>query len=83
MTHDHHDHDPLSCEEVMEQLFTYLDGELDEGAHVAIDRHIEACRACYSRIEFERRLKAKLAETGRVSAPESLRERVKAMIAQF
>jgi anti-sigma factor (TIGR02949 family) len=83
MTHEHHEHGELSCEEVMEQLFTYLDGELGEGAHIAIDRHLEACRACYSRIEFERRLKARLAETRRVSAPESLRERVRAMIARF
>ncbi len=83
MTHERHEHAELSCEEVMEQLFTYLDGELDEGAHVAIDRHLQACRGCYSRVEFEQRLKDRLAEMGRVPAPESLRERVKAMIAQF
>lgn len=78
-----HEHRGLSCEEVMEQLFAYLDGELGEGAHADIEHHLEACRGCFSRVEFERRLKARLAETGRVPAPESLRERLRTMIERF
>jgi hypothetical protein len=44
---------------------------------------MEACRACYSRAEFERRLRARVAETGKVSAPESLRRRVRAIIERY
>lgn len=81
--HEHHEHRELNCEEVMEQLFTYLDGELDENAQIDIGRHLEACRDCFSRVEFERRLKARLAELGRVPAPERLRERVRTIIGRF
>lgn len=74
---------PMSCEEVLERLFAYLDGELRDVEQAEIDRHLERCRDCFTRAEFERRLKDRLAEVGRASPPERLRERLKLMIARF
>jgi mycothiol system anti-sigma-R factor len=73
----------LTCEEVVERLFPYLDKELDDETSAEVDRHLEACRGCYTRAEFEKRLKAKIAETGQTEAPESLRRRVKDLIDRF
>jgi anti-sigma factor (TIGR02949 family) len=73
----------ISCEAVIERLLEFLDRELDADAQRAIAQHMEVCRACYSRAEFERRLRARVAETGKVSAPESLRRRVRAIIERY
>jgi anti-sigma factor (TIGR02949 family) len=57
--------DKLSCEEVIEQLFTYLDGELTHDHAIAIDRHLERCRDCFSRAEFEKRLRARIRDSAK------------------
>jgi anti-sigma factor (TIGR02949 family) len=73
----------LSCEEVIGKLLEYLDRELDAAAEPAVERHLETCRGCFSRAEFERRLRARVAETGDVKAPESLRRRMRALVARY
>jgi hypothetical protein len=47
-----------------ESLFEYLDHELEENEHEAMDAHLHECRRCFSRAEFEKRLKARLAQSG-------------------
>lgn len=74
---------PLNCEEVIEQLFAYLDHELDSETSGEIERHLDACRGCCSRVEFERRLRGRMAETGRTAAPAQLHRRIKALINGF
>lgn len=36
----------LRCHEVMEQLASYLEGELDESLRLAIEEHLKGCRNC-------------------------------------
>jgi anti-sigma factor (TIGR02949 family) len=74
---------PLSCEEVLHQLFAYLDRELDSETSAQIERHLEICRGCFSRAEFERKLKAHLKDAGAQAAPERLRARLKHLIEKF
>lgn len=73
----------MNCEDVLRQLLAYLDRELDGETAAQIDRHLEACRGCYSRAAFERKLKARLKATGEESAPERLRARVKDLLDKF
>lgn len=73
----------LRCEQVLEHLFEYLDHALDAQTSAEIERHLDACRGCFSRAEFERRLRARVAETGTASAPATLRARIKALIDRF
>ncbi len=75
--------DELTCEEVLDQLFAYLDEELDEERLAAIDRHLERCRDCFSRAEFEKRLSARVQETGTAPAPKRLRQRLKKMLDRY
>jgi anti-sigma factor (TIGR02949 family) len=44
----------LQCDEVMRQLWDYLDGELTPDREDAIRRHIEMCARCAPQTEFER-----------------------------
>lgn len=73
----------LTCEEVIEKLLEYLDRELDAEAEAEIARHLEACRSCFSRAEFERKLRERVTETGERKAPDSLRRRVRSIASRY
>lgn len=73
----------LSCEEVIEQLFIYLDRELDSASTADIERHIARCRDCYTRAEFERKLRARVVDAAEAKAPEQLQKRIKGLLSQF
>ncbi|MFC6487049.1 zf-HC2 domain-containing protein [Nitratireductor sp. GCM10026969] len=73
----------LRCEEVIDKLLEYLDRELDAETEEALAHHMETCRACFTRAEFERKLRARVNETGKVKAPESLRRRVRAIVEHY
>jgi mycothiol system anti-sigma-R factor len=73
----------MECEEVIRLILEYLDGELHEDQHVGVSEHLEECRSCFSRAEFERRLKGHLAELGHESVPMSFEERIRSLIREF
>lgn len=73
----------LTCEEVMAQLFAYLDREVDMPYDEAIERHLHRCRDCFSRVEFERRLRAKVEASATVKAPHRLHSRIEALLDRF
>jgi mycothiol system anti-sigma-R factor len=75
--------DRIRCEEVIEHLFAYLDGELDPAKRAHIDAHLEECRGCCSRADFERALKRKLAQSGEHDPPETLKRRIRRLIDAF
>ena len=77
------EHDSIRCEEVLQHLFSYLDGEIDAEKRAQIDRHLEECRGCFSRSEFEKALRARIRELGEDKAPQSLQQRVRSLIDQF
>lgn len=73
----------LNCEQVIERLFEYLDGELDRQDSLSVEHHLARCRDCFTRSEFEKRLRTRLAESVDTPAPDSLRQRVRALMKRF
>ncbi|MEN8197182.1 MAG: zf-HC2 domain-containing protein [Pseudomonadota bacterium] len=73
----------IDCDEVMRQLFDYLDGEIDETAEHEIHSHIDECRSCFSRVEFEKTLKDKIRAGKDEALPDSLQDRVKDLMKSF
>lgn len=73
----------LTCEQALGHLFDFLDHELEPAERDAMQRHISTCRSCYSRVDFERRLKEKLAELKREESPETASARVKRLLESF
>ncbi|MGQ0813063.1 MAG: zf-HC2 domain-containing protein [Gemmatimonadota bacterium] len=73
----------LTCEEALRALATYIDGELDRGDQEAVQHHIEHCKSCFSRAEFERRLKLQLAGIGHQHVNADLAGRIRALIRDF
>lgn len=44
----------INCDEVMRQLWDYLDGELTPERVDAIEAHLAMCKRCFPHAEFER-----------------------------
>jgi anti-sigma factor (TIGR02949 family) len=78
-----HKHAPMDCEEVLRHLLEYLDRELDTQTSEAMSHHLEECRGCFSRAEFELKLKESLRAAGSEPASEKLRSRIKDLIDKF
>jgi anti-sigma factor (TIGR02949 family) len=73
----------LTCEEVIERLFDYLDRELDEREVADIERHLARCRDCFTRSEFEKRLRTRVEATAKVEAPPRLHRRIGRLLERF
>jgi predicted anti-sigma-YlaC factor YlaD len=73
----------IDCEEAVRLLALYLDGELHSGERVSVAHHLETCRSCYSRSEFERYLKAKLSHLGRADVRPAFERQIRHLITQF
>ncbi|MDH5772058.1 MAG: mycothiol system anti-sigma-R factor [Rhodospirillaceae bacterium] len=84
MKHDHEkDGNALDCKEVVKKIFEYLDGELDEHTHADIEHHMDHCRSCFSRAEFEAELKNKVKNNAEEKAPDELKNRIDKLIGNF
>lgn len=73
----------LSCEEVLSRLYAYLDREVDAPTEADIDAHLHSCRECFSRAEFEKILRRKVAATAEVETPVEVRKRLESLIKRF
>ena len=73
----------INCEQALARLFEFLDHELDAAHRAEVEHHLHACRACYSRAEFEKRLKGKLNALGREQAPRTFEERVRKLLERY
>lgn len=78
---DPHD---AACLEVLDQMYAYLDGEVDEVARTAILRHLDECAPCLRQVGLERAVKALVQRscTGH-AAPEQLRVQIVTRIRQI
>ena len=55
----------LQCEEALHLLAAYLDRELDHAQSEDVEQHLQTCRSCCSRTDFERQLKSQLELIGK------------------
>lgn len=74
---------PINCEEALRTLAAFLDGELHVRDREGLERHLEACRSCFSRAEFERRLKSEIRRLGRDEIPPRFEQRIRRLLGSF
>lgn len=72
-----------SCTEALQLLAAHLDRELSAHEHAEMERHLDTCRSCFSRAEFERQLKEGLRELGREPVLPELAGRIKNLVREF
>ena len=74
----------MNCQQVLQRLWQYLDGELGKADSGQIARHLEECRRCFSRTQFERHLRAMVCRSCESEeVPQDLKERVDKLIRSF
>jgi anti-sigma factor (TIGR02949 family) len=73
----------IDCEEALRLLAAFLDDELPADTRAGVDLHLERCRSCFSRAEFERRLKAEIASLGREEVAPRFEEQIRRLLADF
>lgn len=72
------------CLEAFDHLYAYLNGELKDPKAVAvIEHHLQHCRSCLSRAQFEREINQRLKKTDTKPLPSSLTDRMKKLIDNF
>lgn len=73
----------LDCDEVLADVFVYLDNETADEARDRIREHLEGCEPCLREFGVEKELKELIGRCcGGDLAPDSLRERVKVRLEQ-
>lgn len=73
----------IGCEEALKRLAEFIDCELSDGEQDNVEQHLRTCRSCYSRMEFESRLKQRLAALSGDEAPTKSRDRIRKLIEGF
>jgi mycothiol system anti-sigma-R factor len=66
----------VGCDETIERLYVYLDGELTEQRRLEITRHLDMCGPCVGAYGFEAELRKVIANRCKDHVPDSLITRV-------
>lgn len=73
----------IDCAEVIERVYLYLDGEIDEDHRHEVRGHLDECSPCLRQFGIEQEVKALVARCcGGETAPEDLKERLRGKLAQ-
>jgi len=70
------------CQEALDTLYHFLDGELDDRRRQAIQVHLDRCSSCLEAFDFEAELKIVVAQRCRETVPDALRQRVADALAE-
>ena len=74
------DDDDLDCRAVIQELYTFLDGEMAETKNVEFTRHLHGCIDCHEAVAFHAELKMVISTKCRDQVPDSLRQRIAAAL---
>jgi anti-sigma factor (TIGR02949 family) len=74
MSHD------CDCGDAQDQIYQYLDAELDEETSTAVRAHLDDCDGCFDSFDFERRLKGLVRRHLTEDMPETLETKVRELI---
>lgn len=70
------------CGDAQDQIYQYLDSELDEETATAVRAHLDDCDGCVDSFDFHRRLKTLVRNCLTEDMPETLEGKVRELIRQ-
>ena len=71
------------CKSVLKDLFDYIDKEMNDQDASEMKAHLELCRVCFDRMEFEQLLRSHLQDKTTHPCPDSLKTRIKKLIENY
>jgi mycothiol system anti-sigma-R factor len=66
----------ISCNEALEKMFEYIDGALAGKSHSELEQHIETCKGCLKKLDFQLKLKKRLTKVKPESVSKGLAKRL-------
>ncbi len=69
-----------SCDKIIQSLWEFLDNELDGPQIVEFKKHLDLCRSCFTRAEFEQHLRSHCKKKTEHVCPEKLKLRIQQII---
>jgi anti-sigma factor (TIGR02949 family) len=72
--------EPIGCRQAVQQLWEYLDQELEEIDRQAVDAHLAFCRRCCGELAFAKELRSLLRTTGDPDLPTQIDDRLQGFI---
>ena len=70
------------CDEALENLYLYLDSELDQVSSELIQSHLDECTDCVNSFDFEKRLKDVIKERLNEDVPATVVARLREALAK-
>ena len=70
------DDERVDCLAVVEEMYTFLDGELTERRRVQISQHLDGCVDCHEVVDFHAELKITISAKCREQVPARLQQRI-------
>jgi len=74
--------DEPRCDDALSELYSFIDGELDEAKRASIEAHLNDCSPCLEAFDFESDLRKVIASRCKDRVPEDLRLRIMAALEQ-
>jgi mycothiol system anti-sigma-R factor len=71
---DQHEHE--TCQEALQELYTFLDGELTVEKREHIRVHLDDCNPCLGAYDFEAELRMVISAKCKEPVPESLKDKI-------
>lgn len=74
----------IDCDDVLDELYVYMDDETDDATRARIRQHLEACAPCLRQYGLEQDVRSLIARCcGSDRAPDRLRDRIKVRITEL
>lgn len=71
---DEHEHS--TCQEALEELYTFLDGELTAETREHIRVHLDDCNPCLEHYDFEAELRVVISKKCKEAVPQTLKDKI-------
>ncbi len=73
----------IDCAQALKRLIELIDQELGDTEREVIEHHMQTCRSCLSRAEFERALKGRLRGLSHGDVPSKTLDRIASLMQEF
>lgn len=65
-----------NCDDALNELYSFLDGELTSEVRGQIEQHLDDCNPCIEAYDFEAELRIVISQKCRDTVPDDLRQRI-------
>ena len=73
----------MDCQDIIEKVFDYIDHEMDAANLAQLKAHLDLCRSCFDRVQFEIVLREHIKIKTHHCCPDKVKIRIQRIINSF